>query len=279
MHPTLSRYISRLSGHSSAKTPKGILAFVQKHGLPPREPRKYSLRPKWVETPTACNELAILAENRARACNRRKRNFQSAVPSMSDSPWTLHTFRYKGKFSGYSGSDIVPQYQSYFRIARNSGGCCTLIQEGKKPVTRFAPKGFRYRVDGLGAFLEDSLGRSYHFGASEFRSPGFHAMVKREMISASRRNREAEKARKVEAEKARKVSELMQCPDRLGRYWVSLDDSRNAGNCALGSLQFASRIVGSDTIGGLRADVLARYSDADPRARKALEVALMRQVN
>lgn len=286
MHPTLSRYIARLAGLSSAKTAKGILAFVRKNpvALLPLTPRKRTSEDwksseesrKWTTQPTYNRDLATHATQIAKESNKRLSNWNSPVPrvqSVKLGSVFSEGFRYKGKFSGYKGSTYHPEYNSYFRVARNSGGVCEYYADNALIRRRLAPKGLRFSLDALGVrVIEISSGVDYHFYAEDFAKKDFAAFVRREI--ANKKRLQAHNQR--EAKKRQEIEKALHNPKKLAKVWVTRDDSLESGNCQAGTDRFIETAFReSSGIGAARADWLMEKWPS-PAVVSAVRRALLR---
>ena len=277
IHPTLARFIARfaIAETSTAKTPKGVLAAIRKHGMPPLPRSFYSARIKWRKVAIADPDMGGIAWERSRSLYPRKSNWTSTRPVVGDHYDTqFDTFRYAGKHSGRTGSNGVPCYPSYLAVARR-GAVAQLFQEGKLIVTRYAPKGLQWKIDELGAYLIDSKGLDYHPTVADIKARNFAALVR----AGLKAKRDAFRKLDQQARKDKTIEQTLKNKDRLSRYWVTREDSLSGGNCRMGTDRFidtVNRVLG-DGIGAIRADVLLdKWSS--PAVEKAVRAAVARQL-
>ena len=292
MHPTLSRYLARLAGLSYAKTSKGVLAFVRKHpdclkAIPSRQTtwtveqwNFVSDYHKWESEPVKNFELEERATQIAvnDPAHARKSNWYTAQPRVhyvSLGSVCTESFRYKGKFSGYSGSNYFPEYNSYFRVARNSGGVCEYYADNSLSRRRLAPKGMRFEKDSLGVKVVDiASGVDYHFSLVEFQLKKFVTYI-RERIAFRKR---AQALMLKESRKTTMVEEILRNPKKLAKIWVTRDDSLESGNCQAGTDRFIETAFrDSSGIGAARADWLIEKWPS-PAVVSAVRRALLRSV-
>lgn len=278
VHPTLARMIARfaIAETSKAKTPKGVLAAIRQHGMPPMPKSVYSARIKWQNVPFVDTKMYNVAWERSRKLNPRKSNWRTAEAVVGDSYDTgFETFRYSGQHSGRTGSYGIPQYPSYVRIARNSRAVAELHQEGKLIATRFAPKGMRWAWNEYGVHLVDKDGLDFHPTSEDFKAKDFVKRVR----SGLKAKRDAERIQKQLARKNAAIAATLQAKDRLAKYWVTRDDSLIGGNCQAGTDRFidtVNRVLG-DGIGAIRADVLLDKWPS-PAVEKAVRAAIARKM-
>lgn len=283
-HPTLRRYMAALEGISSAKTPKGVLAAVKTHRV--KSPGPDSLRPRFILVPVKDTVLAKTAYEEVKRMNPRKKNIYYGEP-LTDHPnegmfsiprW--ETFRYKGKFSRFKGSEIYADYCSYIRFT-SDGRTARLIQSGVEGLLHPAPAGMKWDSDVNGVKLVRlSDGMDYHPTLDDYRAKDFAARVRRAMAQ----NYLARKASMKAAKDAARHDEVFRRESTTCR--VLLEDSRRAGNCIEGTLRFAERSLGLDRsevlagrhLIGVPASRLRACAGSDaPRVDAAIRQAWMRE--
>jgi len=124
-----------------------------------------------------------------------------------------------------------------------------------------APRGYRWSVDTLGVNLvQIRTGQAYHPSKSQILE-GAKAVSKLLRTAIIARKRTA----KINA----KIAKL------ATTTWVTLDDSKSAGNCPQGSQTFAQR-HGLGDCGAVRADYLMRLESSE-RVRNAVRIAMSRK--
>jgi hypothetical protein len=147
----------------------------------------------------------------------------------------------EGRYSrrcSYTKYSYTPLYTSYVEVSNCKKGL--IYRRGFKGEikSRFihAPAGMRFQKDDYGLVLKRlSDGMDYHPTPKDLQSKKFAAVVRAEMA----KNYKARLAQK-KAEKQSKILEKLFQSD-LPTTMVTLHDSRKAGNCIEGSLQFAER--------------------------------------
>ena len=188
--------------------------------------------------------------------------------------------RYKGQFSGYTGSMLYQDYQSC--IAASPSGKSALIVTECVVVRRFvAPVGLLFHRDSNGVFLRrvsDSM--DYHPTPDDWRAKDFITRVRSGMAKNFTARMVAKKAQRE--------------TDRLGRLYqrqsstcrVTLADSRRAGNCVEGSLRFAERklhvtreqVLDAQWLMGFDASHLRSVANGDSAGvERAVRAAWMRE--
>lgn len=277
VHPTLARFIARfaIAETSTAKTSKGVLAAIRKHGMPPLPKSVYSSGVKWRKVAIDDSDMGGIAWERSRSNYPRKTNWTSTRPIIGDQYDTqFDAFRYKGKHSGRTGSYGVPCYPSYLAISRR-GAVAQLWQEGALIATRYAPKGLQWKINELGAYLIDSKGLDYHPTVADIRARNFAALVR----AGLKAKRDAFRKLEQQAKQQKEIEKTLKNKDQLGRYWVTREDSLSGGNCQMGTDRFidtVNRLLG-DGIGAIRADVLLNKWPS-PAVEKAVRAAVARQL-
>ena len=237
---------------------------------------------RWTEAALADIDLADQACESARIAHPNRRNWRSAVPvkvrQSETNPFGVITHD-EGRYSSsctYTKYEYTPTYQSSVRVWR-SGKTAELWQSNKMARRILAPTGLRFAADNLGAHVVAADGTDYHPTAAEWQSPKFAAVI-RAALTAKR------KAMRQTAVAARESDRVAKIRDRqMASCRVTLADSRRAGNCVEGSLAFAERRLGmsrAEIVAGghlVHASGAALLATGDPRARKAVQVAWLRE--
>ena len=154
---------------------------------------------------------------------------------------------YRGRFSGYQGSEAYRNYQSCVGISRTGKSAIVIVS----CILRrriISPMDLRFRIDKNGICIQRLTDKmDFHPHSSDWLRKDFWTHVRREMAKNYFR-RIATK--KIEKENKRfdaiRNKQMMSC-------FVTLEDSRRAGNCIEGSLQFAESRLGvtrEEVIGG-----------------------------
>lgn len=203
---------------------------------------------RYQAVPLHDDALASSAADVARAAHPRKKNWEDACPSSM--PHQHHTVSDvdNGRYSRgcrYTRWSYRPLYHSVLRVWR-SGRTVHLSQSGGAPVRITAPSGLSFRPDGYGVAVVSRDGTEYHPTAEEWRSRAFARTVRQRLSEARTARRAAASLRAEQARHAR-IKSLGLLSTR-----VTLDDSRRAGNCVAGTLQFAETRLRMS-----RADILA----------------------
>lgn len=224
---------------------------------------------EWISVPIHDSILAQEAMEFVQAENPRKKNIDSALPKVSDKFfWKEHSFRYKGKYSGYVSSSLIPCYSSFVKVSKN-GDVAQLWQRNKLIRVKLAPKGMKWSTDKFGAKLVDSKGYDYHPTVQDFKG----SLVKNARIAISKKKNSDRYNAKLE--KIRKIAEN---PRKLAKFWVTKEDSLKSGNCVYGTDQFISRIENiMGKVGAIRADFLMQKFDS-PYVKRAIYESIKRKV-
>jgi hypothetical protein len=170
--------------------------------------------------------------------NPRIKNWRKAKASASGGAGRIQTHN----LGRYSRGCTYTHYE--YTATQQSWG--VLINEGKSLAGRIgrhgfrlqAPKGYLFSADELGAKLVAVADprKDYHFNSNEV-AEGVPAMMRR-----FRENLRLQKeSRKAEAQAKRDLAIYKR---EVGTVRVTLDDSRRAGNCVEGSLQYAESRMG-----------------------------------
>lgn len=189
-------------------------------------------------------DLALDAKFAARNSNGRIQNWTSAKPSIHSFSKGDYLTNNEGRYSrhcSYTKYSYTPLYTSYVEVSNCGKGL--VYRRGFKGKIKsrviYAPSGMKFQKDDLGLVLKRlSDGMDYHPTAKDLQSKQFATVVRAEMA----KNYKARLVQK-KAEKQSKILEKLFQRD-LRTTMVTLHDSRKAGNCVEGSLQFAERRLG-----------------------------------
>lgn len=198
------------------------------------------------------DELAAKAREAANNANKRIKNW-IAPKAMRCKTFLgeyneINAGRYKGSYKNYICWNYQPVYTSYYRIGL--GGKKIIYVFGfetleKKAIS--APRGMIFERDGNGLLLRRLTDKmDFHPSTEDLLSKNFATVIRRKMAenySARMAQRKSEKLAKIAAEKSKKITEQLEklFQRDLSTTMVTLHDSRKAGNCIEGSLQFAER--------------------------------------
>lgn len=187
--------------------------------------------------------LALQSENKAAINNPRKKNWlkpETRIYLESDLSIDHQPIHYKGSFKGYTGSYLVPVYQSCVAISP-SGKSAVVITGNIMRKRVKAPAGTRFANDELGLHVVRKTDKlDYHFAPEELMGKRFASFIHRKLAEKYFVTLQAKKT-----EKAKKEDET-RFMRQIKSTHVSLEDSRRAGNCIEGSLAFAERKLGLD---------------------------------
>ena len=311
-HPTLQRAISIAETRGcKAQTPKGLIKFFlgsnlfidqRKLNLVKRaNPEIYRIH-KILDTGKKgdiCkmpadkisnfrrfsfvdNTVASGAKRQAHINNPRKKNLFLGLPKISGFAMEEReeTFSYGGRFRSRKGSNIYADYQSCICLSKT--GKLAVIVTGNVIARRIlAPKGMLFDKDNNGIkLIRISDKMDYHPIYGDWRAKDFATRVRRQM-AANYKNRVESKR----LERKNKQFDFLFNRD-LHNTMVTLDDSRKAGNCIQGSLNFAEkklRISGEDLINGgylftIPASKILKVANGDTaRAMAACRTAWLRE--
>ena len=215
----------------------------------------------------------------ARRRNPRKKNIGcgSAKIYAENAVDREEEFRYKGKFSGYKGSYIYADYQSCAAISPSGITCCVIV--GSSFVKRIkVPAGTRFAKDNLGIHVVRASDKmDFHFLPKILLDKDFCAQIRRGLVEKFKSNQKAKKAAKADTQFEKTFQR------QIRSTYVSLEDSRRAGNCVEGSIAFAQRKFGSsreDIVGGqwlYTVPAVRVMATQDPRAVRAVRCAWQRE--
>ena len=226
-------------------------------------------------------DLESKSKDSAYKNNPRKKNWSSPETRIfleSDISVGYEPIYYKGRFKGYTGSYLFPTYQS--SVAISPSGKSAVVITGNIMRKRVkAPAGTRFGKDELGLRVVRKTDKlDYHFAPEDLmRKGGFASFIRRKLAEkyiASLQSKKAEKAKKEnDARFLRQIKNT----------YVSLEDSRRAGNCIEGSLAFAERKLGLDRKSILEGrwlftvPAMKLMKTGDKRAEKSVVAAWQRE--
>jgi hypothetical protein len=273
MHPTFQRlrHRARKAG-STATTIHGVLMFIKKHGLPKQISDTFIPSNKFrsfaITDPTLGSEAELISKKQ----NPKIRNWDSrsattdATKHFTTMP--INHGRYSSRCS-YIRYTYSPMYHSELKIAKSSKEYAEFWQGGKLVKKLWAPSGLKFGWDDNGPLIVSKDGTEYHFDHSDLKAKNF-AQNLRNKLSETRLAR-----RKIKnAQKAQKLLDK-----ELKRVRITLQDSRRAGNCLQGTINYLSQ-NGYDRrfIVSPLASVPAKNLDLkDPKVRAAAIAAYQRE--
>lgn len=221
--------------------------------------------------------LAATALFIARQAHPRRQNWELPEPCIEPVATGAVRENNKGRYSRsctYTRWTYTPRYHSALRVCDRR---VEVWQEGCLVRSVAIPAGMSVRDDhGLSLVAKD--GTDYHPTAAEWvKERRFAGMVRERMTAARRHRREATRLAIVEKRTARiKQREIATCR-------VTLHDSRAAGNCVTGTLEYARRVLHMDPqtiIDGqhlVTVPASRLLQSSDPRAHRAVEMAWQRE--
>lgn len=239
-YDSVSVWQNYLQKFSAKKITKAFAESVKNKRLnlanPPKEQRKTRLKIEITD-----GDLALDAKIAARNSNGRIQNWTAAKASVHQFTKGDYLTNDEGRYSRrckYTKYSYSPLYTSCVEVSNCGSGL--VYRRGFKGEIKsrviHAPSGMKFQKDVLGLVLRRlSDGMDYHPTAKDLQSRKFAATVRAEMA----RNYKARLAQK-KAEKQSKILEKLFQRD-LSTTMVTLYDSRKAGNCIEGSLQFAEK--------------------------------------
>ena len=190
-------------------------------------------------------DLASRASSAARHANGRISNWEYPRPSIFPRAIGEYDSIDNGRYSSrckYTHWTYSPRYTSFGIITL--GGRVMLYRRGftgsLKSRILPAPSGMLWTIDNGLCLVRQSDKMDYHPTCEDLQSPRFASVVREAMA----RNYAARLAAKQEAKRQARFEARFQRD--LATTRVTLHDSRRAGNCIEGSLQFAERKLGLD---------------------------------
>lgn len=283
-YASVSEWQNYLQKFSVKKVTKKLAESVKKKRELLAHPVKTAKKIR-LEIPIQDSELGWQAKSAARSSNGRIQNWVGSNPSIYHvSKGDYDKFesgtgykRGKGRFTYYS---YAPRYISYVVLANGGKGLiyrCGFKGEIKSRLVR-APAGTIFTKDENGLLLKRlSDGMDYHPDCNDLSSKKFATIVRAKMAN----NFKNRLAAKKEERRAKLFEKFYQSD--LNNTMVNLHDSRRAGNCIEGSLQFAEmrlniprqEILNGGYIFKVAASKLVKTGDE--RAIRAAKVAWQRE--
>ena len=183
-------------------------------------------------------ETASGAAERAEVDHPRRRNWEEPKATRTLArPWGVVEVD-NGRYS----SRCTFTHWTYVPYCQSMGFCCRghlVVKIGGTYARHKAPYGWHFGRDRLGLYIAPNRLKSecwrYHFSSDD-------ALDRRKLLAAARdhvatqrqKRREAEEQRRVDEKWAKLRAEALE----LG-VWVSACDSKDAGNCAVGTARWA----------------------------------------
>lgn len=184
-------------------------------------------------------DLGKAAMEAATEENLRLKNWLHATPSIKAwklGDYTTESFQYRGHFRGYQGCHYIPRYTSYL-VCDNVGAVYTYGFLGQMKTRKLrAPAGCEWDHDGS-LVLRSDYNVEYHPTCEDLVARDFGRRIKAALREA-RTRRAADLAAKAALEREQAVYER-----EVEKCRVTVQDSRLAGNCVEGTLQFAERVL------------------------------------
>lgn len=188
--------------------------------------------------------LASEANKSAYSANKRIQNWTYCSPVFRAPSKGDYLTNDEGKYSRsckYTKYSYSPTYMSYVTLANGGRGLVYKYGFKNEEHSRaiYAPKGMIFAKDNLGLVvkrLSDNM--DYHPTSDDLKSKKFATLIREKMASNF-------KTRLIQKQTERRNKFLEQIFQKdLKTTMVTLNDSRKAGNCIEGSLQFAERRLG-----------------------------------
>lgn len=281
-YDSVSNWQKFLQKFSSKKVTKKLAEEVKKKRESFAFP-KVEQKPVRIKLTIRDSILASEANKAAYAANKRIQNWTYCAPIFRAPQKGDYFSNDEGRYSRsckYTKYSYSPTYMSYVTLA--NGGRGLVYRYGFKNEehsrTIYAPKGMIFAKDDLGLVvkrLSDDM--DYHPTSDDLKSKKFATLVREKMATNF-------KTRLIQKQTERRNKFLEQIFQKdLKTTMVTLNDSRKAGNCIEGSLQFAERRLGiprQEIINGghlfhVRAEKLVKTGDE--RAIRAAKVAWQRE--
>lgn len=243
------------------RIPDRLLAMRTAYGADTRD-MSLALIPLGPHDSTMANDVVT-------ARNRRLKNWNHPEATTHCS----NNLRYKtideGRYSSrcsYTHYTYTPMMLSAGRISDDGSVLGAVINTGR--YTLPAPRGYRWGTDanGIRLYRTTKQGDDFHPTSDDIRAGIRHIVRQLRKNAETRLQARREKQQQDAAEK-------MACAHGI---WVSVDDSRDAGNCAAGTIAYCER-HGLDRARHYRAEVLLRAEDSS-RVRSAIAAAKKRQL-
>jgi hypothetical protein len=179
------------------------------------------------QTEKTANEIA-------RENNGRMKNWISAAASTNNFRGVRIQTHNLGRYSSrcaYTHYEYSPIITSWGKIL--AGGKTFAGRVQHRGFKLIAPKGYIFASDPLGVKIQSLDGKKdYHFSTDEIFNGGISGMMKILRINVARQMEQ-----KKSAARAKRDAEIY--AREIGSVRVTLSDSRRAGNCIEGSLQYA----------------------------------------
>lgn len=201
--------------------------------------------------------------------NGRLRNWNAPIATLDRSENLRYRTINEGRYSSscsYTHYTYTPMMLSAGRISDDGSVLGAVINAGSYIL--LAPRGYRWGLDanGIRLYRIASPADDFHPTSDDVRSGIRHIVGQLRKNAATRRQARREKHQRDAAEKSA-------CAHGV---WVSVDDSRAAGNCAAGTIAYCER-HNLDRTRHYRAEVLLRAENSD-RVRCAIAAARKRQI-
>ena len=147
----------------------------------------------------------------------------------------VQSFEYKGRFSGYGGSNFIPQVKSYGTIDKTGELLAVIVRE-KNNYIKAAP-GYFWDIDEIGVKLvkisKNGKTAEYHIDSDEALS-NFSNVRSQLNKMAARRKAQIKIAKEHELKMTAKIQK--------STAFISLNDSIKAGNCRAGTIHFCNKV-------------------------------------
>lgn len=213
------------------------------------------------------------AKNALHLTERRQWNLTPSDKSKIEADRDSESRKVNGSWRTIQFADHRATVEQYCR-AENNGTRLAVYRLGKR-TSKAVPNGYTMRSDARESLClyRDSDGMDYHPSDAEIRSFDFAGM-----IASMERNARLRAEQRQRADHLEQLASLFERDAR--NTLVTLPDSRLAGNCVEGTLQFAERhgisreqAIQAPWLVGIRGDIILRSNNdrALAAALKAVE--------
>lgn len=269
MHPSLKRIKERLK-HTSckAKTIKGMLRWIKRHGLPEIDKPKHYKRYKWSYYGIKDQQMAAEAMELAQKSRPRIKNWERPIATHKEAG--IETQNY-GRYSSrcrYNRFGYRVKYNSYAKISKTAK--VVEFYQNNQLLNRILLKeDLHFCIDQYGIAVKDIDGMEYHPTAEDFKSKNFIRRIHRQL-----------QINRIKRERAKlEEPDFYQFKDKV---LVTYKDSRMAGSCHSGTITFIENDLELDSslLSNIYASVsgltLKQFSE-NPWVKRAINVAIMRE--
>ena len=190
------------------------------------------------------NLLAKQSQEAAQKTNFRIKNWITPVPQIGEVEKGCYHSYNCGRYSrscSYIKWEYAAKYTSFATVAEDKKSICYTygFKNEITSIHKKAPKGYVFERDHNGLMLlRESDGMDYHFSAEELAAKNFITLVKNK-IAENYNKRIQQKRQEKEQKRLEKIFQK-----DIPTTSVTFFDSRKAGNCVEGTLNFAEKRLG-----------------------------------